>query len=339
MGGTAFMAASSKPASPSSRQRVVMAAASLVLLLIGLSPSAAPLRANPDPVPQGPAPIQAGPAATTYRIGTFNMAGGNPKYGAAGEEAADDFVRTVKERRPAFVTIQEGCRDWTERLDSQLPGYSTVFDPVVPEAGTPARCWHDSEFGNALLYRDDLGFTPPAGGGHDLGSPAGREQREMLCIRSQERRLAVCSIHMSSGSAPVLQEARQKEAAEAKRLLATTYRGYRKFLLGDINTTAEEAPTDSFYHRGYGDGATGEFKEAGSPCGNYMNNWTVPCRAGEATYGLRKIDYLFVPPSVTVKWSQTEHSDYSDHDSLWAEIVLPDRSGDQDRFGDQSRSG
>lgn len=314
-----------------------MAAASLVLLFFGLSPSAAPLRANPDPAPPGPAPIQAGPSATTYRIGTFNMAGGNSKYGTAGEEAPDDFVRTVKERRPAVVTIQEGCRDWTERLDSQLPGYSTVFDPVVPEAGTPASCWHDSEFGNALLYRDDLGFTPTTGGGHDLGSPVGREQREMLCIRSQERLLAVCSIHMSSGSAPLLQEAREKEAAEAKRLLATTYRGYRKFLMGDVNTTAEEPPTDSFYHRNYEGGATGEFKEAGSPCGNYMNNWTVPCRAGEATYGVKKIDYLFVPLSVTVKWSDTVHSDFSDHDSLWAEIVLPDRPGDRVQSGDQDQ--
>ncbi|WP_328773500.1 endonuclease/exonuclease/phosphatase family protein [Streptomyces sp. NBC_00286] len=334
------MAASTKLAPPSSRRRVVLAAASLVLLFFGLSPSAAPLRENPDPAPPGPAPIQAGPAATTYRIATFNMAGGNSKYGTAGVEAADDFVRTVKERRPAFVTIQEGCRDWTERLDSQLPGYSTVFDTVVPEVGTPASCWHDSDFGNALLYRDDLGFTPTAGGGHDLGSPPGREQREMLCIRSQERRLAVCSIHMSSGSAPFLQKARETEAAEAKRLLATTYGGYRKFLMGDVNTTAEEPPTDSFYHRNYEGGATGEFKEAGSPCGNYMNNWTVPCRAGEATYGVNKIDYLFVPPSVTVKWSDTVHSDFSDHDSLWAEIVLPDRPGDRDQpSGDKSRSG
>ncbi|WP_461069546.1 endonuclease/exonuclease/phosphatase family protein [Streptomyces pseudoechinosporeus] len=327
------MAASTKLAPPSSRRRAVMAAASLLLLLVGLPPSAAPLRANPDPVPPGTAPIQAGPATTPYRIGTFNMAGGNPKYGTAGEEAADDFVRTIKERRPAFVTIQEGCRDWTERLDSQLPGYTAVFDNVVSERGTPGQCWHDTEFGLAILFRNDLGFTPPAGGGHDLGSPAGREQREMLCVRSQKQRLAVCSIHMSSGSAPELQEARRKEAAEAKRLLATTYRGYRKFLLGDINTTAEKAPTDSFYHRDYGDGATGEFKEAGSPCGNHMNNWTVPCRAGEATYGLNKIDYLFVPPSATVYWSETEHSDYSDHDSLWAEIALPDRSGDQSRSG------
>lgn len=71
-----------------------------------------------------------------------------------------------------------------------------------------------------------------------------------------------------------------------------------------------------------------------------MNNWTVPCRAGEATYGVNKIDYLFVPPSVTVKWSDTVHSDFSDHDSLWAEIVLPDRPGDRDQpSGDKSRSG
>lgn len=325
-GGTAYMAASTRFAPPSSSRRVVLAVASLVLLVV-LPSSAAPLRANPEPAPPGPAPIQAGPAATTYRLGTFNMAGGNPKYGTAGDEAADDFVRTVKERRPAFVSIQEGCQDWTERLDSRLPGYTAVFDPVVPEVGTPAKCWHDSAFGNALLYRDDLGFTPEAGGGHDLGSPAGREQREMLCVRSQARRLAVCSIHMSSGSAPELQEARRMEAAEAKRLLATTYRGYQKFLMGDINTTPDAAPTDSFYHRDYGDGAAGEFKEADSPCGNHMNNWTVPCRAGEATFGLKKIDYLFVPPSATVNWSETEHSDYSDHDSLWAEIVLRDRAG------------
>ncbi|NGO12630.1 endonuclease/exonuclease/phosphatase family protein [Streptomyces sp. HC44] len=316
------MAGTTRLAPHSSRRRAVMAAASLVLLLVGLPPSAAPLQANPTPVRVSPAPVPGSPAAATYRIGTFNMAGGNSKYGTAGDEAADDFVRTIKEREPAFVTIQEGCRDWTERLDSRLPGYSAVFDTVVPEVGTPARCWHDSEFGNAILYRDDLGFTPPTGGGHDLGSPAGREQREMLCVRSQTRRLAVCTIHMSSGSAPKLQEARRTEAAEAKRLLSTTYRGYKKFLMGDINTTPDAAPTDSFYHRGYGDGATGEFKEADSPCGNDMNNWTVPCRAGEATFGLNKIDYLFVPPSVTVNRAETVHSDYSDHDSLWAEVVL-----------------
>lgn len=62
-----------------------------------------------------------------------------------------------------------------------------------------------------------------------------------------------------------LQKARETEAAEAKRLLATTYGGYRKFLMGDVNTTAEEPPTDSFYHRNYEGGATGSSRRRAVP--------------------------------------------------------------------------
>src|SRR5688572_22285859 len=66
--------------------------------------------------------VTAGPAdaATEVQIGTFNMAGGNEMHGPKGDEAPDALVASVQDRQPAFVALQEACRDWTERLDSEL---------------------------------------------------------------------------------------------------------------------------------------------------------------------------------------------------------------------------
>jgi endonuclease/exonuclease/phosphatase family metal-dependent hydrolase len=262
------------------------------------------------------------PVLADYQIGTFNMAGGNADHGWKGNEAPDALVRSIQDRRPAFVTLQEACADWTERLDSQLADYAAVFDPVRTGGGAVARCEHPSDFGNALVYRNDLGVSGAAVG-HALGSPAGREQREMLCVRSEARRIVVCSAHLTHNSEP----ARLTEARNARAILASAYAGYTTFLGGDLNDQPLTDTPGTFYHSGYGFGASGALKEVDSPCGNEIKerqNFFTPCRSGEGTHGggplRRKIDYLFVSPSVHVSWGDATSALHSDHVPLWAGV-------------------
>lgn len=268
------------------------------------------------------------------QIGQFNMAGGNKEHGPKGDEAPDALVRSVQDRNPAFITIQEACADWSARLDSRLPGYTVRFDPVLSRAGgPPADCKHPSTFGLAVLYRDDLGIdTTPAG--YNLGSPSDQEQRMMLCVSSSARKFAICSVHLTPGDEDWRPGSRRAEAARAKEILATTYAGYTTFVGGDLNDDPLSGALDNFYHPDYKRDAHGAYKEVDSPCRNEMKEGMllpgipipsfVYCRSGEATQGAfsSKIDYLFVPPAVHVRDADVTYALHSDHDPLWADITV-----------------
>ncbi|MEU4806948.1 endonuclease/exonuclease/phosphatase family protein [Actinosynnema sp. NPDC023587] len=234
-------------------------------------------------------------------------------------------MRSVEDRRPAFVTIQEACRDWNDRLENRLPGYSVAFHPVRGGDGTTARCKHPSDFGNAVLVRDDLGFDVSRAVPHDLGSPDGYEKREVLCVRSESRRIVVCSTYLTVGNDDEPLRVRRQEAAKVKGILAD-YAGDTRFLGGDFNDDPLSAVADNFYHPNYEYGAHGEFKEADSPCGNEVKRgfrvWVawIPCRSGESTHDQGKIDLLFVPPAVHLDRADATHATHSDHDPLWAGV-------------------
>lgn len=281
-------------------------------------------------------------AATDYEVGTFNMAGGHKEHGPKGYEAPDALVRSVESREPAFIALQEACRDWTDRLDSELSAYTVKFDPVLsskktekPGSGLTEKCGHPSDFGNAILYRDDFGIDSENPQGHDLESPADEEQREMLCVQSKAKKVVVCSIHLTGGEGGDDVGARRAEAGKAKSILAKEYAGYTQFVGGDLNDEPLSAVTDNFYHRDYGSGADGELKEVDSPCQNDMkpslSAGLFSCRSGETTSddwpfgedrpaGGRKIDFIFVSPSVKVRWGDTTTAKHSDHDPLWAGV-------------------
>ncbi|SCK23758.1 Endonuclease/Exonuclease/phosphatase family protein [Streptomyces sp. WMMB 714] len=269
-----------------------------------------------------------------YVIGQFNMAGGTTEHGAKGNPVPDDLAEGVADRRPAVLTLQETCRDWAERLEERLKGYGVVFAPVdnlARNPGTPARCHHPADFGNTLVFREDLGFEQESAESHLLGSTSGDEYREMVCVRSEERKLVACSAHLTPGEDEYA-ASREKEAAEAVRVLTGRYEGYRAVLGGDINDLPLSGVLDRFYHRGYGHGARGAFKEAAGPCGDAMKprqprdalprNRYTHCRSGEPTHSKGKIDYLFVAPSVRVEWSGVSHSEQSDHKQVWARVVF-----------------
>ena len=301
--------------------RVVAAATVLAALLIALIATGGPAA-----------------AATEHQIGTFNMGGGHADHGTKGDEAPDALVASILDRRPAFVALQEACRDWTERLGSRLPGYTVVFDPVSDGSGATPDCRHPSEFGNAIVYRDDFGVDggPVA---HSLGSPAGLEQREMLCVTASSRATVLCSAHLSSGGDDTAVGARASEAGAVRSILEQTYPGLTVLLGGDFNAEPDDDELDALYHDGYGRGATGTLKEVDSPCGDDLDErggfpLFPVCRAGEDTiddwdFGEEgsplgaKLDYIFVTPSVEVIDADATFGIHSDHDPLWADILLP----------------
>jgi endonuclease/exonuclease/phosphatase family metal-dependent hydrolase len=254
-------------------------------------------------------------------------------HGLTSAGAPDALVASLLERQPAFITLQEACLDWVTRVDDALADYAVAFHAVQVSNGSTAQCKHPSDFGNAIVYRTDLGFdTGPFA--HDLQSPAG-EKREMLCLAAVARKVVACSTHLTSRGDDTV---RAGEAEVARGILANSYPGFTKFLGGDLNAEPLSDPTSRFYHPAYGFGAAGEFKEASSPCGNQMIDQTVvvaetvTCRDGELTHddGIgeedspepRKLDYLFVSPWVDVRSADATFGIHSDHDPLWASVAF-----------------
>jgi endonuclease/exonuclease/phosphatase family metal-dependent hydrolase len=267
-------------------------------------------------------------AAVAFQVGTFNMAGGHDVHGEKGDEVPEALERSINNRNPAIVMLQEACRDWSEHLRATLTNYTVKFDPVLTGAGEVAKCKHDSEFGNAILHRDDLGLDVAQPWGHELGSPAGSEQREMLCIRLVLYNVAACSVHLTGGRSDAATSARLTEVKSATDFLADTYTGSTHILGGDLNASPLSRVTSLLYHDDYGLGAVGEYKEVDSPCRNTMGvgypisvpPFFVACRGGEETHNAGKIDHIFVSPAVTVHSADATNAIHSDHDPLWADI-------------------
>ncbi|WP_433387142.1 GDSL-type esterase/lipase family protein [Micromonospora sp. KLBMP9576] len=299
--------------------------------LVGTPAAAAAPPANPQP--------SAGAAGMQSMIaGHFNMAGGHPQHGVKGDVVADALAADINRRVPrlGFLTINEGCLDWLERIEAQLPATYTVrFDPIRGGSGQVANCKHESPFGNAIIYNTGV-LVDPQPVAHDLGALEGAEKREMLCLRSIARMLVACTAHLVANSENV--EQRRREAAEVKRVLATDYSSYTVVLGGDLNDSPGSKAASNLYHSGYGgipgSEAHGAFKEAFSPCRNEIKvyylgtggeqNW---CRGGANTHGFNKLDYMFVPPAAVVDSATVVSSPHSDHNQMWAELTLPSSIG------------
>ncbi|WP_405676649.1 endonuclease/exonuclease/phosphatase family protein [Streptomyces sp. NBC_01511] len=311
--------------------RLALAGAIALLATALVTTSAAADSPNSSPA----APAASAPAPAQYQIGTFNMAGGNAEHGTKGDEAPEALARSVRDRMPAVVAIQEGCGDWTLALWNKLreQQYDVLLNPVLQRAGGPnAECYHPNSFGfgNGLIMRKDIGFDPNTYRAHELTKNAAvdparkdhKEQREMLCVTAPARNLVACSVHLTHDD----RQLRIAEAAEARRILAVEYAGHTKLVGGDLNDDPLSAAADQFYDSGYGFGARGELKEADSICGNKItpvaNIYWTPCRLGEGTHGTGKIDYLFVSPRVHVRWADATSANHSDHVPLWAEVTL-----------------
>jgi endonuclease/exonuclease/phosphatase family metal-dependent hydrolase len=325
-----------------SRIRRALTLAALLLAPIAVVPASA---TADEPFP----PDLAGPAE--YQIGTFNMAGANDEHGVKGVEAPEALVHSIQERRPAFVALQEDCADWSATLRDRLAGangqegeYAVFFNEVKS-----ATCKHGGVAqGNGLVVRKDVfggaldqpveypltGYVIDdrwrADDVDQARKYAEKEQREMLCVRSEAKRMVACSVHLTHDD----RDLRIAEASKAREILQSAYPGYTKLLGGDFNDDPLSAAADHFYAPGYQRGAEGEFKEVDSPCGNEIEQSTLApgpagwpaftyCRSGEATHNSgMKMDALYVSPTVEVRWSDATKALHSDHVPLWAGVTL-----------------
>ncbi|NDU76398.1 hypothetical protein GWI34_27770 [Actinomadura sp. DSM 109109] len=272
-----------------------------------------------------------------------------------GYTVAFDPVRASRPGTPPGDPIQKlhqeprggGPAQWEDPTgrESQMPKRwmqckVRSSDPKDSENPEKVRSAPPRAFGNAVLYRNDLGIEGIGAAygrkGHGLGTDGvfvaedyaslnigkHREQREMLCVKSSTRRLVFCSTHLSAGNSERDGILRAREARQARWILRNRLPADHTVLVGgDLNASPTDRPANYFYHAGYGDGAEGDLKEAASLCKNRIApRFLVKCRSGVQTITGRKIDYLFVSPQVLVKGSSVGPLG-DDHRSLWAEVV------------------
>ncbi|MDP8928536.1 MAG: peptidoglycan DD-metalloendopeptidase family protein [Actinomycetota bacterium] len=285
--------------------------------------------------------------ADDYTVGTFNMYGHLGNKG--GTEVADAVVDSVNDRKPLVVALQEVCETQAEHIDKELPNYKVFFDPSLhedewnPEHEDDPLCGDKdgsdgdgTEFGNAVLYDTEVMGEDPVSYGYPLS-----EQRKMACVFGEATNVAACSVHLSTKTKERTSEAERVRLIARDELRhefpdAPTFDGRTRIIGGDFNgrpDSLDDDTTDHMYHRDYGSGAKGEFKEVDSPCGDTIKDRGgsgQPCRDGESTtddwgwfeeqpWGT-KIDYIFIDRHVQIGWADATSSDHSDHDPLWAGV-------------------
>ncbi|KUH37198.1 hypothetical protein ATE80_19385 [Streptomyces kanasensis] len=211
-------------------------------------------------------------------------------------------------RRPDAVFFQEICEKSAEPLELKLEGWAgplhvrfmpTYYQVATATDGTVVQAQKNCSDGTDSADRGAFGIAlaVPEGNtwyqGTVLPSPTGTEQRPMLCAVVPAEGSAYCNAHFSTGrhidsngdpqgddidpEHPFrpLQAATMRENVDA-----FTAGGYAVYHGGDLNTTTRDVVHLSSLYTGR--------QECGQPTP------TSP-RAGEATAGGSKIDYLFGP--------------------------------------------
>lgn len=290
-------------------------------------------------------------AAENYTLGTFNMYGHIGNKGNT--EVADAVVRSVLDRKPLIVTLNEVCNNQAEHIDQKLSNYGIFFDPSLhetewdpghetgPLCGSGPDDGKEAQFGNAVLYNTDVIGDSPASYGYKLF-----DNRTMACIFGETMRVVACAVHLSTKKSERMGDDANPGEAERISLIARdelrnefpdapTFDGHTRIIGGDFNAQPndpEEDTMDWMYHHDYGEDAKGDFKEVDSSCENTIKS---DCRDGETTAddlgpfedGIpgtrkRKIDYIFVDPGVQIRSADVTFSKYSDHDPLWADVTF-----------------
>lgn len=288
-------------------------------------------------------------------VGTFNMAGSAKNDAEDGRATDDDtvvdaIVRSVEDREPTFLALQEVCSNQAYALASELDDYEVHFEPIqkMKADGTLEfqQCsGNGALYGNAVLYRSDFaddifpipyqgGGGTQGGAGYDLGTPdltdedgepRGHEKRGMACVASTQKNVVFCSAHLTSDDGA----ATEAETQRINEILEEEYPGYTALVGGDFNSKPSDESMGNMYDEEYGNGASGNLKEVDS-----VDEGTVfgadYCRGGESTHGdnywvystRKKIDYIFVSKDVEIHDADATHSDDSDHDPLWSDVTF-----------------
>lgn len=303
-----------------------------------------PCRDWRNTAPGTPSTRPDGSSRQEYTIGTFNMYGNVGHHGEV-DEVVPAIVRSVEDREPVFLALNEVCETQADALRDALGAeYEVFFSPTPkkytgPSYGpyTPAPNPDDlddwvtcrdeetdasfTRFGNAVVYRkdfaDDMQETS-----HSLHTPGdGDYNRSAPCVSSAAKNVVFCSAHLDHDET----DARETEAENLRQVFDDHYEGYTTMLGGDLNDTPGSDTLNNFYDPGYGGDAHGNMKETDSV--NVIDGgYGRSCRGGESTHGnfftRKKIDYLFVSGDAEIHWSDATNSDVSDHDPLWSGVTF-----------------
>jgi endonuclease/exonuclease/phosphatase family metal-dependent hydrolase len=241
------------------------------------------------------------PTATPLTLLQLNMCGNACTSG--GLDVVDELVRTVAERRPFAVTLNEVCENQFGQLRADLAGYHGQFDPTGP------KCRNGERYGNAAFLRTaELTVV----GSWQLPALIFEEDRRLLCVAGPPLGpgpVIVCVTHLS------VDRSNLPGQIDA---VATVLSGLTGplVLAGDFNSDPADARMDSLYQR-FHEVDAGDRGVLNQPVGSDVLN--------EDTYDRHKFDYIFLSDD---GWS-TSGADAadavngrSDHDGLWATVTL-----------------
>ena len=287
-----------------------------------------------EPAPGTPPVRPDGSPRREHTIGTFNMYG-NVGHDGDPEPIVPAIVRSVDDREPLFLGLNEVCENQADALADDLgSGYEVFFASTPRDVGPingerdpndPSQwitCENGARFGNAIVYRTDFADDMQEAE-LDLESPPGGRDysRTSPCVSSAAKQVVFCTAHLDAHDG----DARETEATNLRQGMADEYAGYTTMLGGDLNDTPDSGTLDNFYDPRYGGDAKGHLKEVDS-----IDALPWNCREGETTHGWswgpfgsrKKLDYVFVSDDVEIGWSDATHSDDSDHDPVWAGVTF-----------------
>ncbi|WP_353952841.1 endonuclease/exonuclease/phosphatase family protein [Knoellia sp. S7-12] len=228
---------------------------------------------------------------------------------------------------PEVVLLQEVC-------ESLLPQINDMGHANFRPRKTHPKCGEGQKIGEAVVWTggNEAGKNNPTlvkDAGHRYG---------LACVtfRYAGRSTRACSTHLAAGE--------DKDGVRTKitrdiRAKSTTWigNGHRVIVGGDFNSNPQDGAMDHMYGVG-GGGAVGPFREL-----HQMAGEGTTARAGLATKGGRKIDYIFVSerdtrpsggteqtcngekPGETVDDYEANHCTTSDHRLLWGTAKLKSR--------------
>jgi endonuclease/exonuclease/phosphatase family metal-dependent hydrolase len=132
----------------------------------------------------------------------------------------------------------------------------------------------------------------------------------MGCLKSDQPRLVVCTVHLSTADHP---DSQAREIAVVSRTASGWATKYPVIVGGDFNAQPFSNTLDAMYLADYGFGARGVFREIDD----------LSSRAGEATHRGDKIDYIFFTRNLRWHWGDATRSARSDHVPLWGALTFP----------------
>ncbi|WP_049716206.1 FG-GAP-like repeat-containing protein [Streptomyces caatingaensis] len=197
------------------------------------------------------------------------------------------------------IFLQEVCRPQYDAIEKKLAplGFHGLYTATLPgrgaTAGEEAVCG-GADYGMAVLAKGPVTETKVL----DLTVGGENEPIRSPCVKNyvQSRVNWACSVHLywESGDTRRKAEARKLAAQAAEWQNA----GIPVVLGGDFNDQPRSASLSAFYDTGIGDGGQGAFLEADETDKDRFATVCAPsrsrCRSGDATFGKRKIDYLFL---------------------------------------------